>query len=181
LLMYLKSSRLSIFDSKHISSKNMLKAGNPVIISRNFEIPVTYPYTKNNNAKNLIFEGIDSSLILNKKTDEVKESTLNVSKQKLNKNNIEDPSGNEKNSVFKKSGPSIKVFNNIYKSGNIFIVQVSSWKSESIAINQAKKFQKKGYIPYVEKTLIPGRGEWYRVRIGNFKSLNAAKKFSESY
>ena len=175
LLMYLKSSRLSIFDKKNISSNNSSQAGNPVLINRDFDIPVSYPYLKNNKAKNLSLIGIDSSLIVNKKNDEVKQTSVNNSKSEPNKKNIEEPYGNDKSSVFNKSGAGIKVYKNIYKNGNIFVVQVSSWKTESIAVNQAEKFKKRGYIPYVEKTLIPGRGEWYRVRIGNFK------KFTEKY
>ncbi len=181
LLLYLKSSSLSIFDSKNISSKNLSQARNPVLINREFDIPVSYPYLKSNKAKNLSFEGIDSSLIFNNKTDKVKQTSVNNSKTESDKNNMEDSGGNDKPSVFKKSGSGIKVYDNIYKNGNIFIVQVSSWKTESIAVNQAEKFKKKGFVPYVEKTLIPGRGEWFRVRIGNFKSLSAAKKFTERY
>ena len=181
LLMYLKSSRLSIFDSNKINSKKLSQAGSPVVINRNFDIPVSYPYLKSERKENLTLEGVDSSLIFNKKTNEVKQTSPDNTQSKLNNDNPGNSEKSLKTSSSKNNEPSIKILNNIYKRGNIFVVQVSSWKTESIAYEQAAKFKKKGYTTYVEKTMIPGRGDWYRVRVGNFKTLGIAKIFNEKY
>ena len=57
-------------------------------------------------------------------------------------------------------------------------MQVSSWRSKSIADNEASKYRAKGYTPYIEQAEVPGRGTWFRVKIGNFKSVAEAEKFS---
>jgi len=181
LLMYLKSSQLGMSKSEVINAQNTLKAKTPFLINRDFDIPVSYPYSKINHVKNLSLEGIDSGLVFGKMADDIKKNSSDNSKPKIEKNNFVKKVEKKESSLFNKIGPSSRISNNIYKNGNIFIVQVSSWKNESIAVKQAEKFRKRGYTPYVEKTLIPGRGEWYRVRIGNFKSLGTAKKFSEKY
>jgi nucleoid DNA-binding protein len=181
LILYLKSNKLGIAGLKNADNKNLSKVNTPEIINRNYDIPVSYPYSKNHPKKNLAFEGIDSSLVFVNKTENGKQKTPGDLKSGTNKKTSSNKIKKNNSSLIKKAGPAIKVDNNIYKSGNNYIVQVSSWKTESIAIEQAKKFKRKGYTSYIEKTLIPGRGQWYRVRIGNFKTLSSAKKFSKRY
>ncbi len=181
LLLYLKSNKLGIAGLNNSQNKSLSKVGTPEIINRNYDIPVSYPYSKNHPKKNQAYEGIDSSLVFVNKTENKKQETPDVLKSESNKTTSSNKINNNNSSLFRKAGPAIKISDNIYKSGNNYIVQVSSWKTESIAIEQANKFKKKGYIPYIEKTLIPGRGQWYRVRIGNFKTLSSAKKFFKRY
>ena len=180
-MLYLKSNKLGIAGPKDTSNKNLSKVSTPEIINRNYDIPVSYPYSKNHREKNLAFEGIDSSLVVVNKTGNEKQKIPGGSQSEANKTTSSNKIEKNKSSLFKKAVPAIRVDDNIYKSGNNYIVQVSSWKTKSIAIEQAEKFKKRGYTPYIEKTLIPGRGQWYRVRIGNFKTLGLAKKFSKRY
>ena len=70
-----------------------------------------------------------------------------------------------------------KVKNNIYGHEGNYIVQISSWKSKSIASEEANKFKKKGLNSFVEKAIVNGRGAWYRVKIGGFKTLADAEKY----
>jgi len=70
-----------------------------------------------------------------------------------------------------------KLHANIYRVGNTYTVQVSSWKSSATAEREASKLKKKGYDSFVAKALIPGKGLWYRVRVRNFKTQREAEDF----
>ena len=56
-------------------------------------------------------------------------------------------------------------------------MQVASFRSKSIAENEAGKYRNKGYNSFVEQAEIPGRGLWYRIRVGDFSSIDEAKNF----
>ena len=58
------------------------------------------------------------------------------------------------------------------------VVQVSSWKSKTIALKEVEKYRKAGFNAFAELSEIPGKGNYYRVRVGYFKSLDEAKKFA---
>ena len=62
-------------------------------------------------------------------------------------------------------------------SGN-FTVQVSAFQTEEEAEAYKASLNRKGYHPYVVAAEIPGKGMWYRVRVGRFDdkvSANEAK------
>jgi cell division septation protein DedD len=71
----------------------------------------------------------------------------------------------------------LNVGNNIYKYGNYFVVQVAAFRSSSISENEAGKYRNKGFSAFVEAAEIPGRGTWYRVRVGNFNTKEEAQIF----
>lgn len=57
-----------------------------------------------------------------------------------------------------------------------YTVQVSSFQSSSEAEAYAAGLQRKGYAPFVVAGTIPGRGTWYRVRLGRFESHSMAQQ-----
>ena len=63
-----------------------------------------------------------------------------------------------------------------FENGN-YTVQVSSFRTKSVAVEQAAKLKKKGLDAYVEKAAVPGKGTWYRVKIRNFRSMRDAENF----
>jgi hypothetical protein len=72
----------------------------------------------------------------------------------------------------------VKISNTLYKVGNKYMVQVSSWKRSSRAITIVEKLRRAGYNAFIVKAYLPSLGgTWYRVRIGFFKTLEEAKEF----
>ena len=70
--------------------------------------------------------------------------------------------------------------NTIFTDGNIYAIQVSSWKTERKANKEAKKYKDKGYKAFIFKYESPNKNETrYRVRIGYFHSLEDANTYIE--
>lgn len=65
--------------------------------------------------------------------------------------------------------------NLVYTDGNSYCFQVSSWKREEIAKQEVARLNKKGYDAFYVEAEIPNRGNWYRVRVGYFNSLDEAQ------
>ena len=150
----------------------------PVILERDYEIPITYPYPKNNNITTLfdpVDKGVFDQLENGKNNDSIntnlnhQENTI-VPEKQLAKTNID-------NNVL---APVIKVKDFIYKSGDKFLVQISAWSSEKNAIKHASYFKEKGYQTEIVKVNL-NSGVWYRVRVINFHSENEAEKFYNKY
>lgn len=55
-----------------------------------------------------------------------------------------------------------------------FTLQLSSFQDKHEAEQYIQSLRAKGHAPQVMPTKIPGRGLWYRVRVGHFKSWKAA-------
>ncbi len=185
LFFYLKDSDFLNFNKPNKPSSTVLEASTPVIINRKFDIPVTYPYAKKEGG-NVTTGAITSSVFKTSKTnlkDNKEGSNLsgipnhdNTETNKV-KTSPNKAAGNTSVTIMPESRKYVKVDGNIYKVGDVYVVQVSSWKSESIAEKQAAKYKAKGFYAFIEKAEIPGRGTWYRVRVGNFDSLTLAKNF----
>lgn len=74
-----------------------------------------------------------------------------------------------------------QVDNLIFFDGKNYNVQVSSWMNESKSVEEAKRLLQMGHQVVVKKAYIESKGgTWYRVRIGNFKTLEDAKQFLSS-
>ncbi len=70
-----------------------------------------------------------------------------------------------------------RIGNYIYQYPEGVVVQVSSWKSKSIALSEVQRYRDAGYTAFAEKAEIQGMGLYYRVRVGYFKSLSEAENF----
>ncbi len=156
-----------------VSTNNLnLKTNNTNVIERDFNIPITYPYPPQN-IKN---EKVDTD------TTQISETAAVVPEEKKSElKNSEKQNAPDKKIVSRNnnvpSGNSLSVGNNIYKYGDIYIVQVASFRSSSISENEAGKYRNKGFNSFVEATEITGKGLWYRVKVGNFSSITEAKDF----
>ena len=62
-----------------------------------------------------------------------------------------------------------------------FFVQVASFPAEKDAAHKESELKKRGYRALVVKAEIPGKGTYYRVRIGPFNRLDRAKAFALAF
>lgn len=68
-----------------------------------------------------------------------------------------------------------KVKGSIYSDGNLYCYQISAFKGEKVAKDEAKRLTKLGFKAYVFK-FKQNKTTWYRVRVGDFYSLEEAEK-----
>lgn len=66
------------------------------------------------------------------------------------------------------------------KSGGRFTVQVASYRDRKDAEVLAQKLARKGYQAFVTGAELPGKGKWYRVRVGRFGTRKEAASFGEN-
>ncbi len=59
-----------------------------------------------------------------------------------------------------------------------FTLQIASYKRIEQARQEASRWKKKGYFVKIQKANLGGKGTWYRVYIGKYKSLKEAKRAS---
>jgi cell division septation protein DedD/nucleoid DNA-binding protein len=150
----------------------VLNLNNANIIKRDFGIPISYPYLVKDSVikyKDTINTTFEEKQVIKKMTEDVK-----VEKQK-----IELPMKKDIQINKLPAEQLVDAGNYIYKRGEVFVVQVASFKSKSVAESEVAKYRNKGYKSFVEETSLNNRGLWYRVKVGNFSSLNEAKKFIE--
>ena len=166
------SGAVIYFSSYNNQNKAVVEQNNfpkqfAVTVERTYEIPVTYPYTKGmlGEPYNAIGEEI-----LNESGKEEIVPAANINETLSSKDN----SGNIE---IRSPLPASRIKGYIYKYANMYAVQVSSWKSKSIAISEAKKFLDAGYDAFIEQTELNDKGTYYRVRIGGFNSLEEAENF----
>lgn len=154
---------------------------NATYIERTFDIPVTYPYLKPETEMKVIgFSSTESKDVKPEKIVEDKTPPKKVLKTKppvkrevvVEKPKVSFP-------VKKPSGTPVQAAFNIYKYDNIYIVQVGAFRNKSSAEKEAAKHIAKGYNAFLEEVTIDGI-IWYRVRIGNFNTLENAKQFRKS-
>ncbi|MDH7605198.1 MAG: SPOR domain-containing protein [Melioribacter sp.] len=69
------------------------------------------------------------------------------------------------------------VYKTIFTDGNKFCVQVSSWKEKWKAEREVSKLRNMGHNAFIVKVNIPGKGIWYRVRIGYFSTLTEVEDY----
>jgi cell division septation protein DedD len=67
----------------------------------------------------------------------------------------------------------------IYSDGSTYCFQVSSWKRENVAKQEVERLKRKGYDAFYVQANIPGRGTWYRVRVGYFDTIEEASKYQK--
>lgn len=61
-----------------------------------------------------------------------------------------------------------------------FVVQVGSYQDERIARIQAERVERLGYKAWIEPADLPGKGRYYRVRIGGFEIYSDAERVAAS-
>ena len=107
-----------------------------------------------------------------KKTEPKKIASLQKKKLPTPKT---DPAPKAKTSDLKKvtqnNPPAVEKHN---RAGNKFTIQVASLKDSGIADKLVSRLKKGGYPAYRSIGKIPGKGIWYRVRVGYFNSRSEA-------
>lgn len=137
---------------------------NPKTIERDNIIPVTYPYSKNENKDNLYTQPIDSSVLA------VSGVGLATSPQ------VE----KSKTETTTQSAPPAKLENlggYIYRLGNDYIVQIASFNTQTRADAQVASLKKANYDAFVDVVNRTDGSVYYRVMIRGFKSYEQAKSF----
>lgn len=61
--------------------------------------------------------------------------------------------------------------------GGAFTLQLSAFQSRQDADRFAARLRDRGYAPYILSAEVPGKGTWYRVRMGSFPSKEAAGRY----
>jgi cell division septation protein DedD len=62
-----------------------------------------------------------------------------------------------------------------------FQLQVSSFRTEKRANEFAERLRRTGHHAHVESALVPGKGTWYRVRVGPFKNRWEAMRYRKEF
>lgn len=60
-------------------------------------------------------------------------------------------------------------------------VQLSAYQDKAEADRFAAGLRDKGYAPYIVEASIPGKGTWFRVRMGRFGSKDAASRYMDDF
>lgn len=167
------------------------------VIERDYNIPVTYPYKKALNPADLPMLGVDSAgytPVPQLSVTSIKSDSIVTIKKDSNKviTPVTKPVASEQKPPVsteqkvpvisqnpeKSSSGSELVKGNIFREGDIYTVQVSSWREKNVADREVARLTRLGYPAYVQSAVIPGRGKWYRVRVGEFKTLQEAEEYS---
>ncbi|MFH0734860.1 MAG: SPOR domain-containing protein [bacterium] len=64
-----------------------------------------------------------------------------------------------------------KIKGTIYSDGSLYCYQVGAYKSQKVAKGEVDKLKKKGFSVYISEYKIAKKPTWYRVRIGDFDTL----------
>jgi chemotaxis protein histidine kinase CheA len=62
-----------------------------------------------------------------------------------------------------------------------FTLQLSAAQTREEADRFASGLKQKGYAPYIVTAQVPGKGTWYRVRLGNFPSRDQASRYLQDF
>ncbi|MHA2051941.1 MAG: SPOR domain-containing protein [Promethearchaeota archaeon] len=167
---------------------------NTTYLDRNYDVPVTYPYSQSESEVQL--HGLSSELSASEVAEEqsgIEESTTKLVNNKDNippKNEVI-PSKNEiiplqnENTPPQKeieqasTAPRKQVAQNVFKYNETYVVQIAAFRTKKDAENGAAKFIKSGYSAFVEEAIVGGKN-WFRLRVGGFKTLEAAKQYQKS-
>lgn len=69
----------------------------------------------------------------------------------------------------------------VSKPSQAYTLQVKSSRSKEDADRFVRRLRKSGFDPHVVLSTVPGKGRYYRVRLGKFKSMQAARAFQRKY
>jgi cell division septation protein DedD len=62
-----------------------------------------------------------------------------------------------------------------------FTLQLGASLNRDDAERQAARLREKGYAPYIVTAEVPGKGTWYRVRMGSFPTKDAATRYLQDF
>lgn len=60
-----------------------------------------------------------------------------------------------------------------------YTLQIASYQEKEMAEDDIKKMKQQGYAAFIVASDLPGKGTWYRVRLGSFSSKASAEKLQK--
>ncbi len=67
------------------------------------------------------------------------------------------------------------------EKGGHFVLQIASYRSKERAEREAQRWRKKGYRTTVKKANLGTKGIWYRIYLGQFKTVSDATNFARQF
>ncbi len=61
-----------------------------------------------------------------------------------------------------------------------YTIQVSSHQERGEAENEVKRMKQSGFAAFIVASEVPGKGKWFRVRLGSFTNRDAAEKLQKN-
>jgi cell division protein FtsN len=84
----------------------------------------------------------------------------------------------DRTGLYRKVSTDVQAANQIYYDGEVYSVQVSSWRSATIAEREVERLKNAGHDAFIYQVFLESKGStWNRVRIGYFDTLENAEDF----
>ena len=61
-----------------------------------------------------------------------------------------------------------------------YTVQTASYQEKGMAEDEVKRLKQRGYAAFIYSSQLPGKGTWYRVRLGSFSNKSEAEKLQKT-
>jgi DedD protein len=167
---------LGYYIGKHQSktNPNEIVVPLPEVVSKNLPEKEEYTFYKTLTEKGSKTVSIE----LKTKTEDVKSSPgKKMAEQETGKNSETDlktekmpqtPKEGESKQQIPKNEPRL-----------LYTLQIASYQEKAQADADAKKLKQKGYAAFVKSVEVPGKGTWYRVRLGSFSNRISAEKLQK--
>ncbi|MBI2418497.1 MAG: SPOR domain-containing protein [Ignavibacteriales bacterium] len=188
-LVYLKLYGIPLWAGKYISAKVdvVITKRVPVVIERDYAFPVTFPY-KSMAAKPLQQPVGEPSALppATLKDEKAAEEAMDRELQKIEEAKNKAAQEKKGKEVPQKTQPvqnekigedaSRQVQKYIFTDGSSFYVQVMSVKNKEVADAEVEQLGRRGFKAFAIAAVLPGKGTWYRVRVGSFSSSEEAAR-----
>lgn len=60
-----------------------------------------------------------------------------------------------------------------------YTIQIAAYQEKGMAEEDVKRMKKRGYAAFIASSELPGKGKWFRVRIGSFSNKASAEKLEK--
>jgi DedD protein len=61
-----------------------------------------------------------------------------------------------------------------------YTLQTASYQEKEMAEDEVRRLKQRGYAAFISSSQLPGKGIWYRVRLGSFSNRSAAEKLQKT-
>lgn len=161
------SNKVKSFSDNKVKIDTSKKNIEEPSLSTKADLPVpakSIPETKSSTVKKNIQEPVR------------KDSSVKIVNQVNKKNDALNTLALKKKS--KDTGIEVLPKSSIFKEGDKYSFQISSWKNKATAVSEVARLKAKGHNAFYVEAYIPERGgTWYRVRIGNFNSVEETQAY----
>ncbi|MBL1212158.1 MAG: hypothetical protein HND52_02275 [Ignavibacteriae bacterium] len=117
-----------------------------------------------------------------KEEKQEQKSIEDIKKELEAKRDIVKIQGTGDTGFYRDGSDEVRLGNGIFNKNGLYSVQVSSFKTQSVAENDAKELQDRGYDAFIVKAFVQKfNADYYRVRIGYFNSKKEAEDFQKEF